>query len=309
MKGLKFKILLAIPTLLVAMACEDQINPSLEDSTAQIVIDAWINNKPVEQVIYLSQSRPYFDRDTPNALTGAQVSVTESSGTVYNFTGKGEGAYGWSPDADEVFGKVGNSYTLEINHNGKTYISASLMSRVPEVDSITFRFEKKDFIFPDSYWAEFWSRDFEGAGDTYWIKSFKNGQYLNRPIEINIAFDAGFSKGGNIDGLNFIPPIRDAINPLDEKSSSDFLSPFRDGDSVYVEIHSIPYEAFIFLNEMALQIDRPGGFGELFATPLANVPTNISSSDPNEEVLGFFTVSAVSGNGKKLIAAEVSKED
>ncbi len=99
---------------------------------------------------------------------------------------------------------------------------------------------------------------------------------MNNPDEINIAFDAGFSEGGNIDGLLFIPPIRDTINPFDEEDN-EFLSPFADGDDVEVEIYSITNEAFIFLNEMALQINRPGGFAELFATPLSNVPTNIVS--------------------------------
>ena len=52
---------------------------------------------------------------------------------------------------------------------------------------------------------------------------------------------------------------------------------------------------------MAFQTDRPGGFAELFATPLSNVVTNIIPSNENEEVVGFFNVSAVSGNGKKLV--------
>jgi len=74
-----------------------------------------------------------------------------------------------------------------------------------------------------------------------------------------------------------------------------------------VEIYSITNEAFIFLNEMALQINRPGGFAELFATPLSNVPTNIVSSNPAETVVGFFNVSAVQSNGKQLDVSQIPR--
>jgi hypothetical protein len=157
-------------------------------------------------------------------------------------------------------------------------------------------------FFPDAYFAEFWSRDFIGSGDTYWIKSFKNGIYLNEPAEINIAYDAGFSEGGNVDGLIFIPPIRDAINPFEQDEDDEFISPFEDGDSVYVEIHSITNETFRFLNDVRIQTDRPGGFAELFAVPLSNVPTNIQylGGDPQIVVAGFFNVAAVRSAGKTL---------
>ena len=86
-----------------------------------------------------------------------------------------------------------------------------------------------------------------------------------------------------------------------EDENGDFQAPFLPGDSIYVELHSITNEAFFFLSEVQFQTDRPGGFAELFATPLSNVVTNIIPSDENAEVVGFFNVSAVSGNGKRLV--------
>ncbi|MDA0194443.1 MAG: DUF4249 domain-containing protein [Bacteroidetes bacterium] len=305
MKLIPIKILLFILTVTI-ISCEDRIYPTLKDANPTIVIDAWINNKPVEQVIQITESRPYFDNNLAVGVIGALVTITDNNGITYSFNDTGNGSYKWTPGVGESFGEIGNDYTLEVDYDGKLYQAFSSMNRVPVVDSISFRFEEKDFVFPDSYFAEFWSRDLVGSGDTYWIKTYKNGNYLNKPAEINIAFDAGFSEGGNIDGLIFIPPIRDAINPIDEDNNDNFLSPYSDGDSIYVEIHSIPKDAFLFLNEMALQIDRPGGFGELFATPLSNVPTNIIAP-ADEEALGFFTVSAVNGNGRKLDIREIPK--
>ena len=293
---------------IIGFACEDQINPTLEEAPPIVVVDAWINNLDEPQTIRLTNSQSYFDNTTPPAISGATVSIEDSEGRIYNFLEQTDGSYQWAP-AMETFGAVGLDFTLTIMIGGTTYTANSSMNRVPVIDSVTFRFEEENFILPDSYFAEFWSRDPIGTGDTYWIKAYKNGQFLNNPDEINIAFDAGFSEGGNVDGLIFIPPIRDGINPFEEDEDDEFLSPYEDGDFVEVEIHSITNDAFIFLNETSLQIDRPGGFAELFATPLSNVPTNIVSSDPAERVAGFFSVSAVESNSSTLDVTQVPRED
>ena len=284
---------LLVLLMTILSSCEDQIEPTLEDAPALLVIDAWLTNQNIPQNIRITQTQSYFDNSAVTTVEGADVSIEDSNGRVYQFIEDDFGNYQWRPTGGNTFGEVGLEFELTIALNGKIYSATSTMTRVPEIDSISFRFEEEDFVFPDSYWAEFWSRDPLGPGDTYWIKTYKNGEFLSNPDEINIAFDAGFSEGGNIDGLIFIPPIRDAINPLDEVDD-EFVSPYKDGDNIRVELHSITNEAFTFLNELALQINRPGGFAELFATPLSNVPTNIVSSDPNETVAGFFNVSAVS---------------
>lgn len=302
-----------LSAVLIIQACDDKINPTLELAPEAFVVDAWLTNLPGEQVIWLTKSQPYFDDSTPPGALGATVTVWGNDGSVFNFIDQGDGSYTWNPPVGDTFGSIGTDYDLSILFEGETFTAVSSMGRVPTVDSITFEFEEADAFSPDSYIAEFWARDPEGTGDTYWIKAYKNGQFLSKPGEINIAYDAGFSRGGALDDLIFIPPIRDAINPFDEDEENDgqFLSPYVDGDSVYVEIHSITEASFDFLTQVAVQTDRPGGFAELFAQPLSNVPTNIEKQDLTSEtiVLGFFNVAAVEGNGKKLVESEVPKED
>ena len=76
------------------------------------------------------------------------------------------------------------------------------------------------------------------------------------------------------------------------------------GDSVYVEIHSISNEAYFFLTQVVIETNREGGFGALFATPLANVSTNIIPDNPSNLVAGFFNIAAVSGEGSRLDSEE-----
>ena len=297
--------------LMVFFSCEDQVEIDLPEAPSIVVIDAFLTTEDSLQSIRVTQSQTYFDNTPLTGIAGADVKVTNLSGSEINFSDVGNGVYEWMPAPDESIAVVGDSLVLQVAIGEDIYQASSKVGRVPDIDSVTFRYEEETIFFPESYFAEFWSRDFIGAGDTYWIKSYKNGVFLNLPSEINIAFDAGFSEGGNVDGLIFIPPIRDAINPFEEDEDDEFVSPFEDGDSVFVEIYSITEETFFFLNDVRIQTDRPGGFAELFAVPLSNVRTNIEYLGNQEElvVAGFFNVSAVKGLGKTLDISEVPKED
>lgn len=302
MKNIFYILLLS-----VTIACDDQIYPELGAAPPVLVIDAWVNNKPENQSIKLTRSQPYLADDEALVVSGAEVYITDDSGVRFDFVDQGKGEYVW-PYTGQTLGVIGTSFELHVIDNGSTYQASSAMNRVPKIDSVTFRWQAEHFGLPESYFGEFWSRDLEGLGDVYWIKTYKNEQFLNKPSEINIAYDAGFSAGGEIDNLIFIPPIRDAINPFDgDPDSEGFLSPYADGDSLYVEIYSLTLAAHTFLTEVKIQTDRPGGFGELFATPLSNVDVNIENITNGGPVLGFFCVSAVEANGKRLDVNEVPK--
>jgi len=291
----------------VLTSCEDVINPDLQDAEAELVVEAWLNNKPGDQVINLMMTQPYFENTTPPGVSGAVVTVEDSEGEVMNFVEdvNQKGYYRWSPSTPaETFGVVGRDYKLSVSYKGETFESFSHMGRVPAIDSISVIFEEESPFYPkNSYSCEFWARDLPGSGDAYWIRTIKNDTLLNKPSEISLAFDGGFTPGGNFDGIAFLPPIRTSVNPFNEDKDGNILSPYLPGDSIYVEIQAITYETFTYLNEVVVQTNRPGGFGELFSSPLSNVPTNIFNVNPNgRKAVGYFNVGAISGLGKKIKA-------
>ncbi|NOS93142.1 MAG: DUF4249 domain-containing protein, partial [Cyclobacteriaceae bacterium] len=295
-----------IGLILIALAltsCETTINPELQAAEPVLVVDAWVTNKPGNQVIVLTKTQNYFDSSTPPAVSAAVVKVTDNNGTVFTFNEdvNAPGKYVWTPVANETFGTIGNTYELSIVAEGQTYKATSKMGRAPVVDSITLKKNEPDQINPDFYRAQFFANDFPGKGDAYWIRAYKNKALLNKPADINVAYDAGFSAGGSFDGITFIPPIRGRINPNDTDANDKAVTPYVPGDSVYVEINAITPEAFTYLQQVSIQTNRPGGFSELFARPIANVPTNIVNVDVNgKQAIGFFNVGAVSGKGQKL---------
>ncbi len=296
-------LLLVIMGAALFFACEDTVTVNLENASPVLNIDAWINNKPQTQTIELTLSQSYFDSSKPKGVKGASVLVTDEKGNVFLFaeSTKQDGIYEWSPSSGS-FGEIGVTYSLTVNYNGEKFVSSCKMARTTRIDSITFKVEKGQGPGADDIdKASFWARDQIGAGDCYWIKTYKNSALLNLPRDINRAYDAGIAPTGNFDGLTFLQPIREAISPQqDEDSNGNILSPYKKGDSVYVEIHSISQLAFNYLGELRTQTNRPGGIAELFSTPLANVSTNINNENPKgSQVVGFFNVAAVSGLGKR----------
>jgi len=294
-------------------SCEDIINPDLPTNEPILVVDAWINNLEESQVIKLSKTQNYLDSNSPVPVVGATVFIYDENLTHFNFTEVNDGEYIWTPDS--VFkniGVEGTKFYLSVSYEGKNIFSESQLNRTSVIDSVNF---VRGQVPEDSYYAEFWSREEEGVGDAYWIKSYINGELQTGLQDIITCIDAGASsEGAVIDGIPFIPPIRRAVTKFENDDDGNLMSPFKKGDSLYVEIHSVTYEAFDFLNKTAIQINRPGGFSELFAVSLSNVPnnlivTNISdgSIDPNYPVVGFFNVSSVHGMGNTLDDDEIGK--
>ena len=293
------KYLLFFLTLLFLNSCEDVVELELEEDGAQLVVDAWINNKAGTQTIKLRRTIPYFDNTFAPEVIGATVVVADSDSTLFFFEDSdNDGDYTWTPQAGEQLAQEGKDYALYIELNGDEYISISKANRSAPIDSIGYEYRDDLVGVADGIIAQIYARDQAGAGDVYWIKTYKNGQFLNKPQEMNLTYDGAFGPGGNSDGILFIPPIRTGINRIpdsgDDAVDTDSFPPYAIGDNIRVEIHSLTPEAFFYLFQIREQMTQ--GDNGLFATPITNVPSNIipQSADAKEDPVGFFCVSLVS---------------
>ncbi len=281
-------------------ACEDVIDLNTTDSPPLLVVDGWINDQEEPQTIRLSLSAPYFTNNATQPVLNAEVTVTDDLGNVYRFEDKEEnGHYTWN---DSIMGKTGRKYFLEIKTEDEVYKAESEIKRVPTVDSIVYTKEKLPFK-PDNgrqegYIAEFYARDFQGTGDTYWIKPIIKGKpTVAKPTNITLAWDASYNAGGEVDGLIFILPLRQAI-------TTDSL--FLEGETAGVELHSITNETFEFLKQVREQSLNGG----LFAIPMTNVRSNVVNQNPSgQKALGYFGASAISRMETTIIAENARPED
>lgn len=289
MKINNFKYILTLILFLTFTACEDVIDVDLDNGESQLVVDAFLNDLPQNQVIRLTISSPYFNNNKSNAATGATVKLIENeSKEIVLVDSENNGNYTYIYNPLDSFCAVGKSYKLEITYNGETYISNSKVNQVPNIDSIRSKKDKNPFTGDPEYRAEYFATDIKGTRDFYWVRSWYNDTLKALGNADNIS-DGAFS-GTGADGLVFILPMRFNINRQGE--------PYFPGDTIRMQLLSINEATYNFLNDVFTQSTNGG----LFATPLVNVRTNIinQNSNSSKRALGWFVTSAAKTAGVRI---------
>lgn len=288
----KFQILSLLAGIVFFTSCEDVVKVNVPSGPPKLVVDAFVNNLPENQVIRLTRSIPYFDKPgTEPAVNGATVAIIDTfdvlNPKIFLFADSGEGRYVFKPDpaAGDTF-ITGRQYALVIIDGSDTLVSLSRMNPTATIDSLFIVNEPGNppGISKGKY-VELAANDLKGQGNVYWIKTFYNDTFRSGIFDMNLAFDQANSPNSSQDGGLFIWPIRyGAIN--------DFGKPYRVGDRVRVEIHSLTTEAFYWL-QLIRNENQNGG---LFATPPSSIGTNIFHFNPSKKAntAGFFCISAVS---------------
>jgi hypothetical protein len=277
-------------------SCTTVIDAKLDTGPTQLSVDGLLTDQPGSQTIRLTQTAAYFDSSQPTPATSATVTVSDDKGKTYRFLdATNTGYYVWQPTGKDTLGHVGRTYQLTIAYQGETYQAYSKINRVPPVDSLIFVKRKLNPLSKrEGYRAEFYAIDMPGAADYYRIRFFRNGELQNKPNNIITTQDGSFRSGTAVtDGLMFIAPIRRSVNP-------DSLYVLN--DKVTVELHSLSLEAFNFWQQVRTQITNGG----LFATPPANVPTNIINTNATgRKATGFFITSAVRSRSAVVESASI----
>ncbi len=286
-------ILLLCATL---FSCEDVVELDLDGEGGDVVIDAWINNKSETQGIRLTLSQSFFNSNTIIVRDAVVLVNNETRGETYEFINADTAStYTFTPEAGSNIGDVGDIMSLSIEHSRGRFEAQTTINRVPPLDSIQQEFRDDELFSDDGIYTQFFARDPVGQGDAYWIQTYRNDVFLNNASQLNIAFDAGFDAGSRVDGLIFIPPIREFTNIINEDG---IPAPWDVGDEIRVEIHSISVEAFNFLEIARDQILN--GDNGIFTLPQANTRSNIIRNN-GQEALGFFNVAAVSSLSDTIV--------
>jgi hypothetical protein len=281
------KLLYTIAALFLLTSCEDVIQVEVDEGTIQLAVDAFLNSKAEDQKIILLETKQFFDDVSQKAVEADSVWVIDDLNNRYDFVdGNGDGTYIWS---DSVLVHENRTYYLTVARDGVFYTAESKANPVPVIDSINWEYIPKGIGEDNGTYApELVARDLIGQTDYYWIKSAKNGEYKTGRDAINLSVDGSFSEESMADGNLFIPPISTfpGINLEDSLGI---------GDEFTYEIWGITEGTIEFWREVSNQTVG-GGIGALFATPTANVRTNVQSTSEalNETAVGWFSTSMVS---------------
>lgn len=259
---------------IVFSSCEDVIDVSLDQGETLLVVESIITNENKPQKVKLSTTAPYFENQKTPSVSGALVVIKEYDASNTLLTS--DTLIETVPNTGEYFTQkiraavIGNRYELNVNAMGESYVASSTMQRIPPIDSLVFRYETYNVPELTGWRAFYFGPELPGIGDNYLFRIFRNGKEYNKPSEIYFASD-DLVDGNYIANVDLTPEVYDL------------------GDTIKVEMFTMSKDQYYFFVEMARQVNNGG----IFASPPANVRTNIKNVDASrKKAVGYFSANA-----------------
>jgi hypothetical protein len=127
-----FQSIIAVLITIIISGCQKVINVDLNEAEPQIVIEGLITDREGPYKVTISKSGSYFYQPIFPAVSGAEVIITDNTGTTDTLKETKPGIYLTS----KTLGIPGRTYTLRVKSENKEYTgSSTLHSNVP-VDSL-----------------------------------------------------------------------------------------------------------------------------------------------------------------------------
>lgn len=261
------KIILPLLLLLTFAfwSCEEVVNIPLNTANPKLVVEASIlwekGTQGNEQKIILTTTGDFYG-DTVPKVFGAQVKITNSKETIFNFAEvPNTGEY----VCNDFVPELNETYTLEIVTNGITYKSTETLKPVATITRVE-------------------SKPLSGFGeDTIEIKS-----YFNDPADQK-----------NFQLYRLIDPQE--IHPLYYADSDEFyngnefysvaiVNKTNVGDELKITHMGISETYFNYVN-LILSLAGSQGGGPFQTPPITAKGNIINTQDINNNALGFFSLS------------------
>jgi hypothetical protein len=319
----KFKIPLTIILLFfMLITCIDPFNPNLKGTASVIVVDALLTDENRSYTVELSRTSQTQNSD-PVMVSWAYVEIRDNIGSSITLQETTAGVY--KTDSLYFRGKTGHSYTLYIRtFEGTEYESdPCIMYPVNKIDSIYFRkeqeFQNNGSVIQDGIRIFI---DSENSGDgtslrwiyhEWWKFRVPSPKLYDYTDEFNISpvdqvKEVCWSFGGSDDitiksteGMQSNRIEKEPILFVATDKSDRFLIQY----CIDIRQLSISQKEFDFWDHMN-QINESGG--DIFEKQPFSIVGNIHNiSNPGEQVLGYFQVSAVEKKRIYITPDEISE--
>ncbi len=263
-----FNILLIFLFAWGIYSCTEQMEIELDDEQTRLVVYGTLSTDTTIHTVRLSETSNYFDESKPPAVSGADVKIEGTDGTVISLHER-SGEPGVYDTDSNTCGKIGVAYTLFINNvdidndgEKETYQATDSIRPIGVADSVKLLYFENSFV---QLWQVHLFAEEPPGKDYYLFKLHLNNQlYTDTLTEIVAADDQFLDTISRKTGV----PVQSLL--------SDMTEPF---DVITFELNSITEQYYYFF--MQLQ-DEVGGQSP-FKGPPSNVITNL-----NNGAIGFF---------------------
>ena len=283
--------------MLFICSCVSEFIPVIEEEKELLVVEGIITDQPGTNTIKLSKSLPLGEKSSARPVTGCGVKIMDDLGNVYNLREEEAGTY--VTDSASFKGEIGRFYTLQIAanevNNNLNYESIPMeMKPVPPIDSIyyekTIIEEAYGFyqgidgcqIYLDTHDPENICRFFRWEYSESWVLR------LLFPVDNIKCWISDSSESINIKSTAAFAESRIKHHPVNY--ISNVTDRLKTKYSISVNQFSLNEDEYTYWEKLQKLTDEVGGLYDI-------IPSSIQSNlmcieDPNERVLGYFSVSA-----------------
>ncbi len=262
--------IIVLAVFALSFACEKVVELDVQQSTTQMVIEGLLTDRDTTHFVKVSRSIQFYDIGV-NPVTDAIISVS-GEGQTYTYSHNPfdidsmKGYY----FSDVVYaGKVGATYTLDVEVEGVNYSATDTMYYVTSIDSLSIALalnpSEEDEEDDKIYQVLLYANEPKETEDYFQFQFYRNKELIAYPNTIYVFSDVGL--GPTLNGL-----------------PSPVL--FKEGELASVKIYSLSKEQYLFYSDLANLLNTDGG---MFSPPPAN-PRNTFTNG----ALGLWQVSAVS---------------
>ncbi len=285
--------------LFLINSCIVQFIPETNEEQELLVVEGLITDQPGPNTIKLSRSLPLGGRSASKPFQGCEVSISDDLGYVHFLNETSPGTYITNPA--NFRGEIGRIYTLFIRTNGSSinlsYRSFPMeMKPVPPIDSLYY--EKLNIVEEKvgSQTAEACqiyldTHDQDNLCKFYRWEFFETWEFR---LPYNVPNKACWisSSSDRINIKSTASLEEDRINGFPLHYVSNQTDRLKVKYSILVNQYSLNDDEFVYWEKLQNISEQVGGLYDI-------TPSSISSNiwcveDPNEKVLGYFSVSASS---------------
>ena len=286
-----------ISLLLFLNSCVTQFIPKVNEGKELLVVEGLITDQPDTNTIKLSKSLPLGKRSVANPFKGCTVTISDDLGDIFSLTEAKAGSY--ITDPANFQGVIGRSYTLHIitnvANNNHTYESSPVeLKPVPPIDSVYY--EKVTIQENNGISTQEGCQIYLNTHDPINQTKFYRWEYsetweFHLPYNIVPNKQCWISSNSdviNIKNTSILEAVRIDRYPLIFISNqTDRLNVKY---SVLVNQYSMNEDEYQYWEKLQNMSEQVGGLYDMIPS---SIPSNIFCiDDPNEKVLGYFSVSA-----------------
>lgn len=261
-------LFLLLPILFLAASCEEVVEVDLDTAAPRLVIDAsinWVKGTPGnEQTVKLTTTTGYYNPQIP-VVTGATVFITNSTGTVFDFTEEpNTGNY----KCTNFVPVVGGSYTLTVITGGQTYRATETLYPTPQIDGI-LQDNEGGFLNEDVE-VRFYYPD-NGATDNWYMYRF-DAPVIPYP-DYDVIEDK-FFQGNQMFGI----------------FSHENLAP---GHDLRIRLYGISQRYYNYMTILIAMAEGGAGSGPFQSPPTTLRSNMINQTNEDNYALGYFRLGEV----------------